>query len=109
MQALKRYPFAVRRAKAREWQSLGVSARQKLRAEAGVDSNTLYHRAMDDRRGKTIRHGVTYSRDNTEGVTWEIRHSVAGRTDQVDLIKGGEIIATGALRPLLRAMARQIL
>ncbi len=109
MQALKRYPFAVRKAKAREWQSLGVNARQKLRAEAGIYSDALYHRAMDDRRGKTIRHGVTYSKTNTDGEAWEIRHSVAGRTDQVDFIKGGELIATGALRPLLRAMARQIL
>lgn len=51
------------------------------------DADTLRRRALEDRRGGLVRHGVILK----SGVEWhwEIRYSVKGRSDQFDVIFNG--------------------
>jgi hypothetical protein len=63
MHALKRIPWKRRRAKAKEWGAKGLLAQAAARVERGPDFATQRARALDDRRGQRVRHGVTYHGD----------------------------------------------
>ncbi len=104
MQALHRVPWGQTKERARAWGKLGLDAQARRRLERGPDADTIYGLMLEARRGKVIRHGITYA--NTGAKEWAIVHSVEGRTDHVDLVIDGKVARTCALRPLLRAMAR---
>ena len=56
-------------------------------------------RALMDARGMVVREGATYHGDGR--VTyWQVRRSLAGRTDQWDLVADGRTIATAGQRRL---------
>lgn len=99
MLALKRIPWKRRRAKAREWGAKGLLAQAVSRAERGPDLATQRARALDDRRGQRIRHGVTYH-GGGRVTPWEIIHSRKGRSDQFDVIVSGVPWRTGGPRCL---------
>jgi hypothetical protein len=106
MLALKRYPWKLRRAKAREWGARGHEAQARMRMERGPDPETVRLRALHDARGEVLRHGVTYSTAHPKGRAWTILRSKAGRVNQVDLHVAGALFATCGLRTLERGMAR---
>lgn len=78
---------------------------RKDRATRIIEVDTVRMRTLDSARGSTIRHGVTYTAN--AAVSWEIRSSVKGRLDQVDLVLDGEVAAITGLRNLERGMKRQ--
>ena len=67
---------------------------------AGVDANTLAWRAKDGRRGTVLRLGCTYSAIGR--IEWLVRHSIAGRSDQFDLVANGHVVKTVGSRRLPR-------
>ncbi len=69
-----------------------------------VDADTMRWRALHDAKGQLLREGVTY---RASGETrWQLRRSVAGRVNQVDLIVDGALWRTGCLRDAERAIRR---
>jgi len=106
MLALKRIPWRLRRAKAREWARRSHEARRANTLEHGPNAETAYRRALDDARGQVLRHGVTYSAAHPDGQPWTILRSKVGRTNQVDLHVGAVLAFTGCLRALERGMKR---
>jgi hypothetical protein len=106
MLALKRIPWKLRRAKAREWGERGNAAQRLARIERGPSFETQLWRAKQDARGQVLRHGVTYSTTNPDGKPWTILRSKAGRTNQVDLHVGSALVFTGSIRALERGMRR---
>lgn len=52
-----------------------------------VNADTLRRRALDDARGAVLREGRTYT---TAGEThWQVRRSISGRVNQVDIVVDG--------------------
>lgn len=102
MQALLRYPRHERSLIASKWaeRSNAVQARQRLLRS--VDFETERYRALQHRRGELLRHGATYSIAGV--VTWELRRSQHGRTNQVDLLINGICRATGSIRTAQQAV-----
>ena len=97
MQALLRYPRRQQRsAVAREWGRRGLAVQAKAARERGPDAETVRRRALDDRRGNVLRHGHTYRAGKV--VAWQIRRSVAGRTDQYDIVIDGAVWRSGGVR-----------
>ena len=93
--ALYRYPRGPRRqAAAREWGRRSGIARRALRLAAGPDAETLRRRALAARRGRIVC--TLYSR----GSELILRHSVAGRTDQFDILLAGSLWRTCGPRRL---------
>lgn len=92
--ALYRYPKAERRAVAREWSRRAAVKRRAACAERGPDAETLAWRAKEDRRGLPVR--TLYSR----GSEVVVRCSVAGRSDQFDIILDGSLWRTCGPRRL---------
>lgn len=72
--------------------------------ERPVDADTLRWRALHDAKGIVLREGVTY---RASGVTtWQLRRSLDGRVNQVDLIINGIVWRTGARRDAEKAIKR---
>lgn len=93
--ALYRYPRGSRRqAAAREWGRRSGIARRALRLAAGPDADTLRRRALADRRGRLVC--AIYAR----GSELILRHSVAGRIDQFDILIDGSLWRTCGPRRL---------
>lgn len=86
--ALYRYAKAERSVVAREWSRRAAVARRAACAERGPDAETLAWRAKQDRRGLPVR--AIYSR----GCEIVVRWSVAGRSDQLDVILDGSLWRT---------------
>ena len=63
-----------------------------------ADADTLRFRSLSDARGKILREGVCY-KSGVEMV-WQVRRSIAGRTDQFDLMSNGRVIQTCGKRKL---------
>ena len=61
-----------------------------------VDADTLRCRALHDARGFLLREGVTY-RTGME-THWQLRRSLCGRVNQVDIVVAGVVWRTGSLR-----------
>ncbi len=74
--------------------------------ERGPDFETTIWRAKQDARGQVLRHGVTYSAAHPQGQPWIILRSKAGRTNQVDLHVGSQLVNTCGLRDIERGMKR---
>ena len=77
-----------------------AAAKERKRIAACVDANTLAWRAKDGRRGTVLRLGCTYSA--TGRIEWLVRHSIAGRSDQLDLVANGHVVKTVGSRRLPR-------
>ena len=77
-----------------------AAAKERKRVAAGVDANTLAWRAKDGRRGTVLRSGCTYSA--TGRIEWLVRHSIEGRSDQLDLVANGHVVKTVGSRRLPR-------
>lgn len=69
-----------------------------------VDADTMRWRALQDARGMVLREGCTYRADSV--TTWQLRRSVAGRINQVDLLVNGALWRTGSLRAACHAIRR---
>lgn len=106
MLALKRIHWRLRRQRAQQWARLSHAARLRNNAERGLSAEDARLRALDDARGMILRHGVTYSAAHPDGQPWTILRSKFGRTNQVDLHLGSQLVFTGSLRTLERAMKR---
>lgn len=102
MHALSRYPRHRRRAVARIWAQRSNAVQAAARAVRGIDAETARWRALDDARGQIIAHGCVYSADRA--TPWEIRRSLRGRVNQVDLFVCGRIFLTGSLRAARRSV-----
>lgn len=83
--ALYRYSKAERRAVAREWSQRAAVKRRAACAECGPDTDMLRWRTKQDRRGLPVR--AIYSHNAEIIVRW----SVAGRSDQFDLLLNGSL------------------
>jgi hypothetical protein len=101
MQALHRYPKCKRSAVARLWASRSHAVQAAARLTREPDPETVRRRTLDDRRGRTFREGHTYHGDG-QVTAWRIVHSVAGRTDQFDIIVSGWLWRTGGKRIIAR-------
>ncbi len=86
--ALYRYPKAKRRAVAREWSRRAAVKRRDACVARGADAETLAWRAKEDRRGLPVL--TIYSR----GTMATVAHSVAGRSDQFDVLINGSLWRT---------------
>jgi len=73
-------------------------ASAKAWTPCAADADTVRSRALDDARGTVVRTGCTYT---AAGVTeWQVRRSIAGRTNQYDLVANGIVIKTLGMRKL---------
>jgi hypothetical protein len=61
-------------------------------------------RALHDAKGQLLRHGCTYRADSE--THWQLRRSIAGRVNQVDLVVNSVVWRTGCLRDAERAIRR---
>lgn len=69
-----------------------------------VPADTARSRALADARGQVLREGITY---RATGVTpWQIRRSLRGRVNQIDVVVNGVVWRTGAMRFAERAIRR---
>jgi hypothetical protein len=100
MEALKRYPKYQRRAIAQEWARRSHVAQQIKRNAIGPDPETLRKREQFDTKGTILREGCTYTA--TGETIWQVRRSIVGRVDQLDLVANGETIRTSGPRRLPR-------
>jgi hypothetical protein len=78
-------------------------SRAAARLSSGPDAETLRRRALDDARGRTIRAGVTYFGDGRI-VPWLVRRSIAGRSNQLDLVVAGRLFRTLGNRAFARLL-----
>lgn len=93
--ALYRYPRgSIRQAVARKWASRSAASRRARRSASGTDADTLDWRAKHDRRGRLV---VALYALNSLVV---VRHSVAGRSDQFDVLVDGSLWRTCGPRRL---------
>lgn len=105
MQALLRYPRALRRAVAQEWARRSHAAQAARRMERGPDADTLRARALHDARGQLVREGVTYFADGRV-VPWRVERSRRGRVNQLDVIVSGQLWRTAGARRITRLLRR---
>lgn len=103
MLALKRYPWKRRRAVAREWNRRSQEAKARLRMERGERFEDAVARAKMDRRGTVLHHGLLYRGDGRVQ-TWQVRHAVAGRVDQFEIVLDGAVWKRGGPRKIARWM-----
>jgi hypothetical protein len=89
---------AKRRELGREWGLRSVEARECARLATGPDADTLRRRALHDARGTILRHGCIYTA-NAE-THWQVVRSVAGRTDQRDILVNNQLHRTCGPRRL---------
>ena len=96
MDALLRYQKHRRRAIAQEWARRSQAVQQAKRIERGPDAETVRMRALHDAKGTVLREGCTY---RASGATpWQVRRSVAGRVNQIDIVAGGRVWRTCSMR-----------
>lgn len=98
MEALRRYPKSQRRAVAQEWARRSNAAQAQKRMERGPDAETVRKRALHDSRGQVLRSGVCYKAGKE--IAWQVRRSIHGRTNQLDLVSNGRVIQTCGKRNL---------
>ena len=99
MVALLRYPRSQRRAVARTWAYRSQAVQSASRLVRGPDADTLHRRALHDARGQIVREGITFFGDGRV-VPWCVRRSIAGRTDQFDILANGQLWRTGGQRKI---------
>ena len=69
-----------------------------MRDERGPDADTMRKRALFDAKGTILREGCTYTA--AAETPWQVRRSVKGRIDQLDLIANGSLVRTSGPRKL---------
>jgi hypothetical protein len=107
--AIQRLPKRLRLAKAQNLARLSHApggTRERNRIARGEPLPEAIARAKQDARGEVLREGVTYSAAHTDGQTWQIVRSLAGRTNQVDVILGNQTKQISGYRTIKRAMKR---
>jgi hypothetical protein len=65
-----------------------------------ADADTRMRRSLDDARGQIVREGVCYKAGKE--IAWQVRRSVSGRSDQLDLVSNGRPIQTSGRRGLAK-------
>lgn len=93
MEALLRYPTHQRQAKAQAWAKRSHANRKP--AELPLEDQIK--RALWDRKGTVIREGATYCGDGSI-VQWAIRHSLSGKSNQLDVLVDGILYLTAGKR-----------
>lgn len=91
--ALDRYEPNERSAKASEWGKRSAKQRQP----PPIDWETVRYRSLQDRRGTVIRNGLTYTGAGN-AVQWVIRHSINGKSNQLDVLVNGSVLLTAGER-----------
>lgn len=104
--ALTRYPKSQRSAVASEWAHRSNAVQAKARLERGIDAETERHRALYDMRGQVLREGICYRGGNE--MHWQVRRSIHGRSNQLDLVSNGRVILTAGARRLPAQFRPQI-
>ena len=66
--------------------------------ERDVDADTLRKREAYAAKGTILREGCTYTA--TGKTDWQVRRSIAGRVDQLDLVANGSVFKTSGPRKL---------
>jgi hypothetical protein len=95
-------PFGARQAVSKRWHE----AKAAKRMDRGPDADTLRKRALDDARRQIVREGCTYTA--TGQTNWQVRRSIAGRVDQLDLVANGQTICTAGPRKMPARFRPQI-
>ena len=85
-------PNWVRKERRVAFSRAGNEAKARLRIERGVDADTLRHRSLDDARGQVLREGTSYKAGSV--TPWQIRRSVDGKVDQLDIVVAGRVWKT---------------
>lgn len=67
------------------------------------DADTLRWHAFEEARGKVLREGVTFAAGQ-EPRPWQVRRSVKGRVNQVDIVCDGALVRTLGRRRLGRVL-----
>ena len=75
-------------------------AKAQKRMERGVDEDTLRRRALHDSRGQVLRSGVCWK--NGSEIHWQVRRSVHGKVNQLDLVSNGRVIKTCGARQMAK-------
>lgn len=89
-------PTAQRSAVSQRWHA----AKALKRMQRDPDFETVRMRALHDAKGQVLREGCTYT---ASGATnWQVRRSIAGRINQLDLVANSTIIKTCGRRRLPR-------
>lgn len=84
----------------RKWGRASAVTRQAARMKREPDWHTQRMRALHDAKGQVLREGCTYT---AAGATnWQVRRSIAGRINQLDLVANSTIIKTCGSRRLPR-------
>lgn len=100
MHALLRYPKNERRAVAQEWARRSNVAQSAAMMQREPDLETQRMRALHDAKGQVLREGCTYTAAGA--INWQVRRSIAGRINQLDLVANSTIIKTCGRRRLPR-------
>ena len=87
-------PYGARSAISRRWHE----AKAKKRMERGPDADTMRKRSLYDSKGTVLREGCTYTA--TGATRWQVKRSITGRVDQLDLVANGETVRTAGPRRL---------
>jgi hypothetical protein len=82
---------AARVALGSEW-----GKRSALKRTYEPDWRSIVLRAQHEAKGQVLREGCTYAA--TGETQWQVRRSVAGRVDQLDLVANGEVVRTAGPR-----------
>jgi hypothetical protein len=67
-----------------------------------VDADTARSRALWDAKGRVVRCGVTFRAGAV--VSWVVRRSLEGRTDQWDLVADGRLVNRMGLTRMARVL-----
>lgn len=92
------FPYYIPKALRRKVSARWHAAKAAKRMARGADADTLRKRALDDARGEILRMGCTYGAAGEQH--WDVRRSVAGRTDQRDVVVNGVLFKTCGPRRL---------
>ena len=87
--ALQRYPRRLRSEIAREWGRRSQAVQASARMSREPDWDEMRMLSLQDRRGKVIREGITYRASGE--TTWQVRHAIGGRTNQVEIVVSGRV------------------
>ena len=72
--------------------------RSSAKRKPAEDWGSQYLRAQHDAKGQVLREGCTYTA--TGETLWQVRRSIAGRCDQLDLVANGKTVRTSGPRKL---------
>lgn len=101
MVALLRYPKHRRREIARAWANRSNEVQSAARLLREPDFETQRRRALEDRRGKVVKEGVSWIEGKE--TRWQVRHAMRpARVNQFELVANGIVIRVCGVRRLPR-------